>query len=72
MPQAPGDLDFSQESLGTDRIGHIGTQHLDRNRPPVFDVFRVVHDRHASSTEHTLHPIEVGERSLQLVNAFAC
>src|SRR6266446_1044345 len=70
--EAGGDLDFSQEALGTERASELRPQHLEGHPPVVAEVPRLVHDGHPTATDLTLNRVAAcqcgGEPRLKVVH----
>src|SRR4029077_11818851 len=68
--QSSGDPDLAEESLGAERGGEAGPEHLDRDLAPVLPVLGQVDGRPAAATKLSLDRISVsesgGERSQRL------
>src|SRR5438445_12794914 len=67
MAKAGGELDFAQKSVGTERRGELGSQHLDRDRPVVLQVLREVYGSHAATTELPVDVVATGEGGAEAV-----
>ena len=61
------DADLAQESLGADRGGDVGIEHLDGDLPLVAAVPREVDVRHAAAAELPLDDVAVAEGLLDVV-----
>ena len=64
--QPGGELDLSLEALGAQRLGQVGVEHLERDRPLVAEVLGQVHDGHAAAAELPLERVASAQPSLQL------
>ena len=62
MIQTRGDLDFSQESVGSELRRHLREEHLDRDRAVVPHVARAVDGGHAPAAQLALDRVAVRER----------
>ncbi len=67
MLQLRGDPDLAEKSLGADRGGDLGIEHLDGDLPLVAAVAREVDERHAPATDFPLHDVAVAQDLLDLV-----
>ena len=61
-------LDLTQEALGADDGGQLGTQHLDGHLAPVLEVLGEVDRGHAALAQLALEAVAVGDQGLQPVN----
>ena len=62
MLQPRGEPDLALKSLGTERRGKLGVEHLERDRAVVPHVLCEVDRRHAASTELSLDRVAAGQR----------
>ena len=65
MLQLGRDVDFLKESLGGERGGHVGEEHLDGHVPVVPEIAPEVYRGHAAGAELALDPVGPGQRGLQ-------
>ena len=69
MVQSCGDLDLTQEALGSEDGRQLGVHHLERDQPVVAHVARQIDRGHAALAEFALDLVAAGERGLELVQA---
>ena len=63
--QPGGELDLALEALGAERVGQVGVQHLERDRPVVPQVLGEEDRGHAAPPELALEGVGCGKRRLQ-------
>ena len=61
MLQASSHLDFPQESLGPERGADLEVQHLDGDRPMMFEILRQVDRGHSAAAKLTLERVAITE-----------
>jgi hypothetical protein len=62
MVEPRGELDLAQKAIGTHRVRHVFTEHLERDVAAVLHVVREIHRRHPALPELALDAIAAGER----------
>jgi hypothetical protein len=65
MAEASRDLDLTEEPLRTQAHRQFRAQHLERDRPIVFDVTSLQHDRHPAAAKLALDLVPIGEGGAQ-------
>ncbi len=66
MLQPRREPDLPLESLGTERGGQLGVEHLERHRPVVLEIPSEIHRRHAAAAELALDHVAVCQCLAQL------
>jgi hypothetical protein len=63
--QARRDPDLAEKTLGTEKVGQVRVQQLERNRPVVFQVPGIKDGGHSATTKLPLDAVAVGQCRLQ-------
>jgi len=71
MGEPGGDLDFAQEPIGPEARSQVRAEHLESDRPAVFQVLGQVDGRHAPAADLAFEPIALGERDLEVAEQTA-
>jgi hypothetical protein len=61
MLQPRGEAHLAEKPVGADRGGDLGMECFERYRPPVAEVVRKVHARHAAPADLALYGVAAGE-----------
>ncbi len=67
MVEVCRDLNLTQKTLGSQRRGQLGPQHLHRDLAVKLEVFGQVHRRHTPSADLPLDGVAVGEGGLEAI-----
>lgn len=67
MMELGGDLDFAQEAIGANRLGKLGTHHLDGDVAMMAQVFGQIDRCHTATTELALDAVTVREQGAQSI-----
>jgi hypothetical protein len=67
MAEAGGSLDLAEESVGTQRCGQLGPEHLDGHLAAMLQVVGQVDGGHATSAELALDRVSAGKGGPKLV-----
>jgi hypothetical protein len=65
--KAADHLYFALKPLGTERVGQLGMQHLERHAALVPEVMGKKHRRHAAPAKLAIEPVAVGQAMLDLL-----
>jgi hypothetical protein len=65
--ESGGELDFSQETLGAERVSQLGVKDLERNVTFVPEVLRQVHRRHSATPKLALDAVPIREAAPELL-----
>jgi len=68
--ESGGELDFSQETLGAERMSQLGVKDFERDQPVVLEVPCEIHGGHAAAPEFTLGAIAIGKAAFELLGQF--
>ena len=71
MQETGGDLDLAQKSLGTDGIGELWPQNLQRDRTVVPEVVREEDQAHPAAPELTLDRVAPGQGVLKAADGIS-
>src|SRR5689334_13598197 len=66
MGEPSGDLDFAQEPIGPQARSQVRAEHLESDRPAVFQILGQIDGGHAPAADLALEPIALGERVLEV------
>ena len=67
MLEPGAEPDLAEEAIGTERLGQLGAEDLERDHPVMLQVAGEIHDRHAAAAELALNAVAVGQSSLEAI-----
>jgi hypothetical protein len=65
MAEPSRDVDLAEEPLRTQAHGQLRAEHFERDRPIVFDVTSLQHDRHPAAAQLALDLVPIGKGGAQ-------